>query len=176
MVGGTPVRGTVTLGAAAGVGGRTITLSSTVPGVVTVPVSVVVPQGSTTAIFTATSTTVTADTGVILGADDGTAQVYNTVTVVPVLASVGLSAGSVQGGQSLSGTVFLNATAPLGGAVVLLESDNGSVTVPVSVTVPAGLTKASFAVNTSAVGANTTVTIRATYSGAIRTTTLTVTP
>jgi len=48
--------------------------------------------------------------------------------------------------------------------------------VPASVTVAAGASSATFGVNTSAVTANSSVTITATYGGVSRTTTLTVTP
>lgn len=58
-----------------------------------------------------------------------------------------------------------------------LSSANPSVaSVPASVTVPAGASSVTFAVTTSAVTANTSVGITASYGGLSRTTTLTVTP
>jgi hypothetical protein len=71
----------------------------------------------------------------------------------------------------------LTGAAPSGGAVVTLSSANTSAaSLPASVTVAAGASSATFAVNTSTVAANTGVTITATYAGVSRTTTLTVTP
>ena len=58
-----------------------------------------------------------------------------------------------------------------------LSSANPSiVSVPASVSVAAGASSATFGVSTSAVTANTSVTITATFGGVSRTATLTVTP
>ena len=84
---------------------------------------------------------------------------------------------SVVGPASATGTVTLTAGAPAGGAVVTLTSSNpGAASVPGSVTVAAGATTATFGVTTTAVGANTSVTLSGSYSGVTRTATLTVTP
>jgi len=93
------------------------------------------------------------------------------------LSAVSVSPTSVVGGGVAQGTIMLTGGAPSGGALVSLSSSNPSVSsVPSSVTVAAGASTATFAVSTSAVGANTGVTITATYGGVSRTTTLTVTP
>ena len=93
------------------------------------------------------------------------------------LSAVSVSPTSVVGGTTSQGTITLTSGAPSGGAVVTLSSANTSVvSVPASVTVAAGVSSATFGVNTSAVTANTGVTITATYGGVSRTTTLTVTP
>ena len=60
--------------------------------------------------------------------------------------------------------------------MTLSSANTSVVSVPASVTVVAGASSANFGVNTSAVAANTAVTITATYGGVSRTTTLTVTP
>ena len=93
------------------------------------------------------------------------------------LYSLALNPSSVQGGMSSTGTVTLSGNAPTGGAVVNLSSNNSAVaSVPASVIVPAGSTTAMFTTNTSAVSASMDVTISASYSGATKTATLTVTP
>jgi len=84
------------------------------------------------------------------------------------LSSISLSATSVVGGNPLIGTVHLTAPAPLEGVVVTLvvddPSDSGAqCVVPVSVLVPAGATSASFAIQTSAVSSNLTMSISGTY-------------
>jgi beta-glucanase (GH16 family) len=83
------------------------------------------------------------------------------------LSSISLSATSVVGGDPLIGAVHLTAPAPLGGALVTLvlndPSDSAQCVVPVSVLVPAGATSASFAIQTSAVSSNVTVSISGTY-------------
>ncbi|TFZ00687.1 hypothetical protein EZ313_19760 [Ramlibacter henchirensis] len=93
------------------------------------------------------------------------------------LSSVSVNPASVVGPASSTGTASLTAPAPSGGVVVALASSNPAVAaVPASVTVPAGATSASFAVTTSAVAANTGVTLTGTYNGTSRTASLTVTP
>jgi hypothetical protein len=93
------------------------------------------------------------------------------------LSAVSVSPSSVVGGSTAQGTITLTSGAPSGGAVVSLSSANPSVAaVPASVTVAAGALTVNFSVNTSAVAANTSVGITATYGGISRTTTLTVTP
>jgi len=97
--------------------------------------------------------------------------------VSPVLSSVTLSPGNVNGGSSSTGTVTLSGAAPSGGATANLSSSNsGSATVPSSVTVAAGATSATFSVNTSSVTASTPVTISASYAGVTMTASLTVSP
>jgi hypothetical protein len=91
--------------------------------------------------------------------------------------SLTLSASSVSGGASVQGTVSLSAAAPAGGAVVSLSSSNSAVaSVPVTVTVPAGSTSATFTVSTSTVSANQTATLTAAYIGSSAQATLTVMP
>jgi len=93
------------------------------------------------------------------------------------LSSVSASPTSVVGPASSTGTATLTAAAPAGGAVVTLVSSNPAVAgVPSTVTVPAGATSATFNITTTAVTANTSVTLTGTYNGASRTATLTVTP
>ena len=96
--------------------------------------------------------------------------------VSPVLSSVTLSPGSVNGGSSSTGTVTLSGAAPSGGAMVNLSSNSGSATVASSVTVAAGATSATFSVSTSSVTASTPVTISASYAGVTMTASLTVSP
>jgi hypothetical protein len=93
------------------------------------------------------------------------------------LSAVSVNPTSLVGGGTAQGTITLTGGAPSGEAVVTLSSANTSVvSVPPSVTVVAGASSATFSVNTSAVAANTSVVITATYAGVSRTTTLTVTP
>src|SRR4051812_15468838 len=93
------------------------------------------------------------------------------------VTSVALSASSLTGGGSTTGTVTLGAPAPAGGAFVSLTSDNRTVaSVPNdSITIPAGATTGTFTVNTTAVTASTPVGIEALYTTS-RTARLTVNP
>jgi hypothetical protein len=93
------------------------------------------------------------------------------------LSSISLNPTSVTGGNSSTGTVTLSGPAPTGGAQITLSSSNTTAArVPSSVTVAAGATSVSFTVSTSAVAGSTTVSIFASYAGATRSASLTVTP
>jgi len=92
------------------------------------------------------------------------------------LAAMAASPASVIGGSASTGTVTLTGAAPAGGAGVSLSSASGSVSVPASITVPQGLTAASFVIMTSGVSALTSTSISASYQGVTKTTTFTVMP
>jgi len=97
--------------------------------------------------------------------------------VYPLLSGVEFGANPATGGGFVEAVLGLNSNAPIGGAVVTLSSDTpGVASVPASVTVPAGLTQVNFYIATTAVGANTTVNITATYAGASDTEQLTIQP
>jgi len=184
VTGGTSTTGTVTLSSAALSNGATINLSSN-SSAATVPTSVTVPVGATTAQFQINTSAVTANTAATLSASlggIGTQAVTQiaTLTVTPstaaTLSSVSLNPTSVVGGSASTGTVRLSAVAPSGGAIVTLSDNSTAVTVPTSVTVPAGATSANFTASSSTVTASTSATITATYSGVSRTAALTVNP
>jgi hypothetical protein len=79
------------------------------------------------------------------------------------------------GGSAATGTVTF--TGPTDGAIVNLASSNPAVLqVPASTVVNSRASSGAFAVSTSPVTANTTVTITATWFGVTRTTTVTVIP
>ncbi|HEY0520771.1 MAG TPA: SBBP repeat-containing protein [Ilumatobacteraceae bacterium] len=92
------------------------------------------------------------------------------------LSTIDLNPSTVVGGNASSGTVVMDSSAT-DGAVVSLSSSNPAVaSVPATTTVaPNGFT-GTFTISTSAVTTTTTVTITATYNGASRAGTLTVTP
>lgn len=86
--------------------------------------------------------------------------------------ALSLATSSVLGGSSTTATITVSSAA---GATVRLSSSNTSVaTVPASVVIPVGATRASFTVSTSKVRKSSTVTIRASANGASTKATLTV--
>src|SRR5882762_3651798 len=181
VTGGNSSTGTVTLSGPAPAGGAQVVLASN-NGAASVPSSVAVPAGATTATFVVSTSAVAASTTVAISAAYGGVTRSASLTVTPApppaptLSSLTLNPTSVIGGvQSSTGTVTLSGPAPAGGAQVALSSNNGAASVPSSVTVPAGATSATFPVNTSAVAASTTVTISAAYAGVTRSASLTVT-
>ena len=181
VVGGNFSTGTVTLTAAAPSGGALVTLSSSNTAVATVPASVTVPVGATSATVTVTTPPLSVNTSVTLNASYNGVNRTATLTVTPVpppasLSAVTLNPTSVTGGTTSQGTVTLTSAAPSGGLVVSLSSDAGAATVPASVTVAAGATSAPFTITTTTVINPTTVTVTGSSGGAVRTTILTVNP
>jgi hypothetical protein len=86
VVGGNTSQGTVTLTAAAPSAGAVVALSSGNTAVATVPASVTVPAGATSAPFTVTSKAVTASTPVTIGATYSGVTKSATLTVNPASA------------------------------------------------------------------------------------------
>jgi hypothetical protein len=179
VVGGTTSTGTVTLGIAAPSGGAVIPLSSSNTSLATVPASVTVPAGQTSATFTANTTAVTATTPVDVTAtyDGVTVSGRMFLLISRAVDSVTLSPSSVVSPASSTGTVTMRAAAPTGNAVVDLASSNSVLaTVPFSVVVPAGQSSATITVNAAQVTQVTTVVISATYENVTQSATLTITP
>ena len=83
VVGGTSSVGTVTLNAPAPTGGWTVNLRVGAPSLVSVPASVLVPAGATTATFTIGTKAVTTQTSVAIYANDVTANLGQTITLTP---------------------------------------------------------------------------------------------
>lgn len=128
----------------------------------TVPATNVRLSGCT--VTTPTTTTTTATT---------TTAPPTSVTI----DSVSVTTPSVQGGTTVGGTVTLTGVAPPGSAVVALSSsDTAAVTVPATMTVPAGVNSYVFFVSTVQVTSTTSSVISATYNGVTRSVTLTLTP
>jgi uncharacterized protein (TIGR03437 family) len=175
--------GTVTMASPAGASGGSVNLSSSSPAV-TVPASVAVPAGETTATFPVTASLVTSPATATITASSANST-SATVNVIPAsttqtgpvstLASLSVAPSSVTSGEAAAGTVTLASLAPAGGVVVGLASNNQGATVPVSVTVPAGQTTATFPVETSTVSTPATATITA-ASANTQAATLTVNP
>jgi len=166
VTGGSSSTGTAKLNGPAPFGGTTVTLSSSDP-TATVPASVVVPAGASSATFAITTSAVTNTVLATISATmNGTQTTVLTITDPPVTSAiVSLNPNSVTGGTSTTGSVTLNAEAPAGGIVVALSSNNAAASVPSSITVPTGATKANFTVTTGAVASVTTPTITATFNG-----------
>ncbi len=179
VIGGNASTGTVTLSQAAPAGGIVVTLTSGSTGAATLPASVTVAQGQTTATFTVSTSVVTASTSVILSAAYNGVTRTTTLTVnpVPALSSLVLVPAGVIGGSSSTGTLTLTSPAGPSGLSVSLSSGNAVVaTVAASVSVATGQTTTTFSVSTTAVAAQTAVTLSATVNGLTKTATLNVYP
>ena len=176
VVGGTNSTGTVTLTGRAPTGGVSVALQSSNTTVATVPATVTVSAGSTSATFVITTYAIASNNSVTIAGTLGASQTATLAVNAATLSSITRSPTSVVGGNNSTGTVTLNGAAPIGGATVTLQSSNtAAAKVPASVTIAAGSTSTTFTITTSPVTSSTSVTISGTY-GVTRTTTLTVTP
>ena len=113
--------GAVTLSAAAPTG-VTVTLASSNAAVATVPASVAIAAGSSTAGFTITA--VAPGTAAITASMNGSSSQSRALTVTArvTLAAITVASPSVVGGESINGTVALSGSAPAAGAVVTLSA------------------------------------------------------
>ena len=110
-----------------------------------------------------------------------TTTTSTTTTTAPptsvTISSVTVTSPSVQGGTTVGGTVTLTGVAPTGGALVALSSSNPAVvSVPATMTVPAGVNSYVFFVSTVQVTTQTSAVITATYNGSSSSVTQTLTP
>ena len=178
VVGGVNATGTVTLSIPAPSGGTVVNLSSANAAAATVPTSVTVPAGASSATFTIASKPVTSTATFNLSASyRGVTRTASLTVQAPELSALTLTPASVPGGcKTSTGKVTLTGKAAAGGVLVTLTNNNPAATVPASVTVPAGANSASFTINTAEVTANQTGTVTATRGGISKSSTLTVRP
>lgn len=177
VCGGDSSTATITLNGPAPSGGFNVALSSSDLSS-TVPPSVTVPAGATTATFVVTTSVVYAQATVILNATGNNITQTATLTVqTAVLEPLSLNPARITGGRPGSGTVTLTCPAPPGGITVTLSTGNPAVAqLPASVTVPTGGTTATFSIGTTAVAASVDLTVTAVAGKVTQTGKLTVQP
>jgi hypothetical protein len=163
---------TVTLNGEASSGGLAIGMTSN-DGAVTVPATVTVPAGAASAGFTATVASVsTTQTATLTASAGGVSEAFTVqlnvvpgAPVVPVLSGLNCANTLITGAGTDSCTLSLSAAATGTGFVVSLASNSTAVTLPATVTVPAGATTAGFTASASAVNAAQMVALTASASG-----------
>jgi hypothetical protein len=173
---GLDVTGTVKIDHVATASGVTINLASSNNALATVPATVTIAPGATSATFTVHTNAgfKKATVNITASQAGGTPKVVK-LTVTPTTLAVSASPNPVVGGNPSTGTVTLGAPAGPGGVVVKLTSSAKSVaTVPATVTIAEGNTTATFTITTLVVKSNKTakITAKATISA---TTTISVT-
>src|SRR5262249_17012814 len=131
------------------------------PALITVPSSVTVPAGATTASFlitengdvwdpNGTNSNIIASDVVVASANLNVFPDAAHVTPSQQIFAFSLNPATVTGGNSTTATVNLTGAAPAGGAVVNVASANPQrVHVPATVTFPAGVSSVSFPITTS---------------------------
>lgn len=169
----------VCLAARAPYTGEVVSLASS-NAAVSVPASVFIAPGEIAADVDAVISPVASPLQVTISANLHSITIVTTIIVLPpFLNDVKVTFGSVKGGTSLTGAVYLSAPAPTGGEVVTLSLSVGSTIAKFSsstVTVPAGQTSAAFTITTSAATGDIPVTVNATLAGVLKTTLFTITP
>jgi len=175
VLGGKTATGTVSLQTTAPSGGIVVRLSSGSASA-TVPASVTIGSGRKSATFkVATSAVASKTTATITGSLIPTSRTANLTITPATLLSLSVNPNRLKAGVSGTGTVTINGPAPTSGAVVRLSASKSAATVPSSVTIPAGQTKAIFTFATAKVSVQTGVTISATLGSVTKSAGLTVT-
>ena len=171
VVGGQTTVLTLSLGSSTPSTGVTAVLSCSSPSA-QVPATLFIPAGATSASVAVPTSGVSASVTATITAVLGTATETVALTIQPIgVASLSLSPPSVQVGTAITGTLRLNAPAPVGGLSVALSSSGPAATAPATVTVPAGSATATFLVATPHAG---TATLSAQLAGSSQTASLTV--
>jgi RHS repeat-associated protein len=175
VVGGGTLTAKVRIAYEPGFGQTTVYLTSSAPGVVSVPASLTfLFNMQETTRLTIHTQAVTEPTDVtITGTCDGVITRAH-LLVVPAAETVTIHNVSVPaeavGGNDVTATVTLSGPAPAGGASVTLGgSRTGLATLPASVTVPQGQTSANFTITTQATSYPRGVLVTASYNALVRT-------
>ncbi|MBM3724379.1 MAG: hypothetical protein FJW40_02990 [Acidobacteria bacterium] len=166
----------VTLSGIAPATGAVVALSSSNPAVASVPASVTVLSGATTATFTITTTAVTAATPVTITANYLGVNRTATINVQPVLISQFTASANTVGGRVTQdgNPLYLNGPAPPGGVTVTVTSSNPAALVAENLTIPEGSTSGRVRLTAIAVPTDTVVTVTATLGSSTKTANVTV--
>jgi hypothetical protein len=172
ILGGQTLSGNrATIAAQAPIWGGVSLLIAGSPGTVSPATPAVVLPGSNQVTFDLVFSAVAQPTTVTVSARsyNRPEAVVRTATITvqpPALQSLTLGTTPLPRNTTVTGTVQLNAIAPVGGAVVSLSaSPSFAVSLPSSVTVPSGSTSAQFQIQVGS-GGQKNLTITATYRGA----------
>ncbi|MGD0361579.1 MAG: DUF4082 domain-containing protein [Bryobacteraceae bacterium] len=148
----------------------TVTLSDN-NALLTIPASVLVPAGGTSATVTASAGTLTmSQNATLTAALNGAVQTAVLSLVAPTLVSaVSCNPTSVNSGSTSTCTVTLSQPAAAGGSTVGLSSNNAALTVPASITVPANSASTTFNVSLGTIATTQSAAITATLPGSSQT-------
>ncbi len=167
---------TATLNVPAPSGGATVALSSSTSAL-TVPASVTVASGASSASFTAIAGTIPASqTAVVTASLNGGSQrefvalVSTTAASATSVSLLSCSPTSLNSGWVTNCIVTLSQAAGSAGVTVALSSSTTSLNVPASVTVAPGATSAAFIAYAGTITSDLTAVVTASYNGSSQTT------
>jgi hypothetical protein len=155
----------------------TITLSGS-SSALQVPVSVIVPAGSSSAIFHVTTRAISAAATATITATFNSVSRSASIALqsqAPVLSELTCVPSAIQSGATVTCTVILSSAAS-GPANVSIQSSNPAVLTPAQVVVPSGGIDATFLATAGTVDSNQTSTVTVTLAGVSTTTTIEITP
>jgi len=176
VVNGAPANGTVELSAKVAKTAVVVTLTSSNPAVV-VPASVSIAPGQATAPVSVTTTSVAADTTVVIKATVGTTSSSTSLVVQsPRVAGFTFTTSTAQGGSNATGMVKLNSAAPAGGLKVNLSANSPLWGGPTSIVVSAGTMMSTFTFATIPVVGITDVNVAASVANSRVVANLNITP
>jgi hypothetical protein len=157
--------GTITIGTPAPVGGVIVNIATSNSNVASVPASVTIPQGQTSATFTVTGgflATSTGDQATITVGRTGT-PFTATITVDPLPVSLVLTPSDLLGGGTATGTITIGAATPNGITFTVTTDQPGDIGVPATVTVPGGQTSLTFPITSQPVTSSVTANVFAAW-------------
>jgi uncharacterized protein (TIGR03437 family) len=134
---------TVTLSKAAPVGGVAVSLSSSLPSLLTVPGTFTVPASAVSATFTASTATITTSQSAAITAALGTARFTAAISLVALAVSKPLSLSCIPTvlTPGISGSCVVSlGTSAASPTVAKLKSSNSAFTIPASLTIATGAT------------------------------------
>lgn len=178
VFGGVKAPGWVQISAPALQPGAVVTLSSTSPGVGSVPTSVTVLSGTRVASFQVTTVVTRFNVNVtITGVFNGQTRTDTVLIRGAALSSIAVNPNPIIGGSNGVGTATLDWQSAAGGSIVNLASNLPSIlSVPASVTVAPGQTTGNFNVTTTPVVGSINVTVSGNYLGVNQAVTVRVDP
>jgi trimeric autotransporter adhesin len=158
--GGTTLTALVSLNVTAPASGVTVALTSSDP-VASVPASVTIPAGAAIAPFDITLANTPPARAVTITASYGGRSIAASLTVIalPKIGALSCTPLSVAGGGTIQCDGSIAVPAPPGGWRLAMTSSDPSASGPAAIVVNAGSTAFSFSISTSAVTADTAVTI-----------------
>ena len=141
-----------------------------------VPTSVAITSGQTSATFAATSATISSSQNATVTATMSgvSQQAAISLTAPSQLSSLTCAPANVAGPGASICTVTMG-TAPASAVSIALASNNTSITVPANVNIGAGLSSTTFSATVAAVTSNQAAVLTATLSGVSKTFTVTAT-
>lgn len=167
----------VTLGNPAPSTGASVTLTSSNSSVASVPATVTVPEGATSARFSINTSNVTSAVNVTIASTySGATQTATLNVVAPVtVSSLQCSPTSLSSGAASTCTIALSTAAPAGGVSVAVSDSSTQLTTPASVSLAAGTTSATFSAKAGTISISQSVTVTAALNGASRSVTINLT-